>query len=286
MNYLRKICFLVEHEGDSAGKRFREAGAGQPDFEEKPHWKKPVLEKPHWKKSVSGEGVLCVCDDGERARALAAEGIPVLAYLHEENRQQDFSGIKYAAEHLEELDETYFERIYRRLKGIPWEILTTDRCVLRETVEEDADAFFEMYANPQLTRYTDRLSVDKEQEKQHIREYIEKIYGFYEFGVWTVLEKTTGRVIGRAGFSFREGYEEPEIGYVIGVPWQRKGIGEEICRAILDYGREELGLEKVSALVDAENQASLRLCEKLGFQAKEHICLEGRNCLRLLYSCL
>lgn len=156
MKYLRKICFLAEHEKrNNIGKSPREAAAGQLGS-----LTESAPEKTDWEKTLSGEGVLCVCDDGERAKKLSEAGIPVMAYLHEGSREQDFSGIKYAAEHPEELDESYFEKIYRRIKGIPWEILTTERCVIRETVVEDADAFFEIYANPQITKYTAFMSLE------------------------------------------------------------------------------------------------------------------------------
>ena len=87
-------------------------------------------EKTDWEKLLSGEGVLCVCDDGERAKKLSEAGISVMAYLHEGSREQDFSksNIQERKNIQEELDESYFERIYRRIKGIPWEILTTERC--------------------------------------------------------------------------------------------------------------------------------------------------------------
>ncbi len=39
---------------------------------------------------------------------------------------------------------------------------------------------------------------------------IGNMYYFYNYGVWTICDKTTGQVIGRAGFSNREGYEEYE----------------------------------------------------------------------------
>lgn len=55
---------------------------------------------------------------------------------------------------------------------------------------------------------------------------------------------------------------------------------------MLAYGREELGLERVNAFVDRENQASLRLCEKLGFREEERVITDGRECVRLLYSFL
>ena len=44
---------------------------------------------------------------GQRARELLRQGCPVLAWLHEHNRDQNFSGVRYACENLEELDWDY-----------------------------------------------------------------------------------------------------------------------------------------------------------------------------------
>lgn len=209
---------------------------------------------------------LWLTDGALRAAALRREGEAVLALLHEDNRGQDFSGILYACEHPKELDADFMERVYRRCAGLPWDVAETYRCLIRETTEADVEAFFQIYANPAVTRYTESLYPTLEEEKRYVREYIEKIYGFYGFGVWTVLKKETGEVIGRAGFSLREGYGEPEFGFVIGVPWQRQGYAEEVCRALLEYAREELCFPCVQTLVMPENTPSAQLCEKLGFR--------------------
>lgn len=121
----------------------------------------------------------------------------------------------------------------------------------------------------------ENLFEDRDEEKRYIRDYIEKVYGFYGFGMWTVCLKETGEVIGRAGLSMREEFEEPELGYVIGEKWQGRGIAEEVCREILAYGRDELGFEQVRALMHPENKASKRLCGKLGFCYKAEITLDG-----------
>ena len=171
------------------------------------------------------------------------------------------------------------EKVYRRYVNLPWDITETQRCMIRETTEADVDAFWEIYRQPEITRYTEGLYPTVELEKQYIREYIEKVYGFYGFGVWTIALKNTGEVIGRAGFSYREGYEEPEIGFVIGIPWQKQGYAYEVCSALLEYGKEELGFEVVQAFAMPENQASIQLCRKLGMEvmgtvfvgAKEHL---------------
>ena len=89
--------------------------------------------------------------------------------------------------------------------------------------------------------------------------------------MWTVLEKSSGRVIGRAGITWQEGFDLPELGFVFGVPWQRQGYAYEVCSAVLDYAREELMMSQVQALVMEGNRKSVALCEKLGFVERSGI---------------
>lgn len=223
------------------------------------------------------KGVLYVTDDPSEAERLRDSGEAVLVYFHDGNRDRDFSGFTFGVEDPEQLEDEYVERVYRRLKGLPWNILETERCLIRETTPEDVEDFFRIYSDPAVTKFMEGLYPDKEQEKEYIREYIKQVYTFYEFGVWTVVEKCSGSVIGRAGFSYREGYDDPEIGFIIGVPWQRRGYGEEVCRGILEYGRTVLGFDKVQALVETENAASLNLCDKLGFRAVQELGMRERD---------
>lgn len=217
------------------------------------------IQDPLW------ERPLYVTDQTETYMALREQGCYVVPCLHENSRGETFPGALYAVENWEEIDFTSLDRIYRRLAGLPWEILETDRLLVRETTVEDVDCFYEIYAEPSITAYMEALCEDKDEEIAYIETYIEKIYAFYGFGMWTVIEKQSEKVIGRAGVSWREGYDLPEIGFVIGVPWQGKGYAYEVCKAILDYTREELEMTKVLALIRPGNERSVRLCEKLGF---------------------
>lgn len=242
-------------------------------------------------------GALYVTDKSDVATYLLTKGGAVLGYLHE-GGDSSFTGIRYVVEEaFSELDKeindgsgdsrgedgdgmpvSYLDRVYRRYKNIPWDILETERCLIRETMEDDVEAFFDIYSDPEITKYTEALYPAIEEEKAYVREYIEKIYHYFEFGVWTVILKETNEIIGRAGFSVREGYDLPELGFVIGTKWQHKQIAYEICKAILKYGEEELGFVNVQALVRPENEPSVALCKRLGFvkvksvmeQEKEH----------------
>lgn len=225
-------------------------------------------------------GILYMTDDARRAGELRAAGEAVLVYLHPGNREQDFSPFLFAVEDPEDLEPEYTERVYRRLKGLPWNILGTARCLIRETVPGDVDAFYQIYSHPAITEYMEGLYPDVEEERQYVRDYIEKVYTFFGFGVWTVVERESGAVIGRAGFSYREGFEEPELGFIIGVPWQRRGYAEEVCRAILAYGWSALEFGQVQALVEPGNVPSIRLCEKLGFRKAADVNVEKKEYCR------
>ncbi len=228
------------------------------------------------------KGTLYITDESHVAKMLQNQGEAVLVYLHSGNMAQDFSQFLFAVEDPEELEPEYIERVYRRLKGLPWYIVDTERCRIRETSPEDVEAFYEIYEEPSITRYMEGLYPEKEEEKQYIKEYIDKIYTFYGYGVWTVVERSGGKVIGRAGFSNREGFEDPELGFIIGVPWQRKGYAMEVCQGILQYGWTALAFEQVQVLVEPENLSSLRLCEKLGFQYGKDVILKEKRYHQLI----
>ena len=229
-------------------------------------------------------GVLYLTDDAGTARGLREAGEAVLIYLHPGNRDQDFSGFLFAVEDPEDLEPEYIERAYRRLKGLPWNILRTARCLIRETIPEDVESFYQIYSHPAITEYMEGLYPEVEEERQYVRDYIEKVYTFFGFGVWTVIERESGAVIGRAGFSYREGFDEPELGFTIGVPWQRRGYAEEVCRAVLAYGWSALEFRQVQALVEPENIPSVRLCEKLGFRKDENVNVGEKEYYRFIVS--
>ena len=226
---------------------------------------------------VASGGIVHVTDSSVIARQWKEQGEAVLVFLHAGNREEDFSFCRYACEHAGEVDEAYLDYVYRREKGLPLTVLETERCMIRETTVEDVDAFFEIYKAPGITRYMEPLYEDIEEERAYARDYIEKVYAFYDFGIWTVLEKAGGEVIGRAGVCYREGYEEPEMGFMIAEPWQGKGLATEVCRAVLQYARTELGFPRILAFVQPDNAASRRVCDKIGMHEERQICAQGKQ---------
>ncbi len=241
------------------------------------------LAEPFVKEHLQDCGqTLFVTDYGEVARWLLEEGVAVLGYQHEENRDTSFTGVRYILESPEGTPVEYFERVFRRYTRLPWSILETERCYVRESCEEDVEDFYDIYKETSVTRYTEGLFEHAVSERAYIREYIEKVYAYFEFGFWTVVLKESGEVIGRAGISVREGYDIPELGYVFGVPWQGKGLAKEVCEGILKYAKEELEITQLQVLIQEGNEASVRLAERLGFKKEECLDIEGKPHIRML----
>ena len=146
---------------------------------------------------------------------------------------------------------------------------------------DDVEALYQIYQEPSITAYTEGLFEDICEERAYVENYIDKVYKLYEFGVWIIEDKLrAGQIIGRAGFSMREEFKDPELGYIIAVPYQRQGYGREVCEAILKYGYKQLAFTKVRVLMDEENIASRCLCEKLGFSFDGKITLNQKELLQ------
>ena len=209
-------------------------------------------------------GTLYLTDDLAFLRMLRANGEKAAAVLTEENRDADFSGIPYAVERPEEMEPDDLERLYRRLAGLPWNILETERCRLREMTVADVDRLYEIYADDSITRFMENLFESREEERRYAADYRRCVYEFYGYGIWIVEEKATGTVIGRAGLE--PGERGVELGYVIARPWQGQGIASEVCRAVLAFAEREIDCRRVISRVQSQNDASVALLKKLGFR--------------------
>lgn len=92
------------------------------------------------------EEMLVVTDQSQTAQLLLDEGWYVAALYHEKNRQESFPKVKYGLEDLFELEYRAYDAAYRRLAGLPLDILETSRLKVREGTVEDVEAYYEIYS--------------------------------------------------------------------------------------------------------------------------------------------
>lgn len=225
-----------------------------------------------------GSGTIIISDNSDVCNKCKERSIPVILFLHDEIRNHFFQ-IPYAIENMNVLNMEYLERVYRRYQGIPWDILETKRCILREITVKDVEAVARIYESPAVGRFMEPLYSPIEKEKEYTRNYIKHVYEFYEYGTWIIIEKKQGNIIGRAGL---ESYDENEngaleLGYLIAEEYQRQGYGYEVCSAVLKFAEETLGITLIDANIEKENIASLCLCKKLGFHFLKKIKKNGKE---------
>lgn len=181
---------------------------------------------------------------------------------------------------VESLGDIDAEMLYRQMKreaGMPWTIMETERCVVREFQMSDLDALFRLYEGEGMTDYLEPL-YPYEEEKKYQQAYITCMYRYFGYGMWLVFEKESGQLIGRAGIEQREEVDgELELGYAIGVPYQRKGYATEVCLAIMNYCRDYLDAEQLFCMVEPANKASIALAEKIGFTFEKECINEGKR---------
>ena len=145
--------------------------------------------------------------------------------------------------------------------------LETERLLFRDHELGDLDAYCELESDP-IYRAPQRVQPRAELE----RGFSNGLLRPKDLGLFATVFKEDGRYIGRCGlYHFRNPQgetrtDEALIGFYIGRPYWGRGLATEAGRAWIRYAFEVLGLRRIEAGIAADNVASLRVVEKLGFR--------------------
>ena len=155
------------------------------------------------------------------------------------------------------------EAIRRIFANIP--TLETERFFLRKLSIDDTDDMYEYSKNPEVSKF---LTWSPHVNKQYTYEYLQYLQNRYrcgDFYDWAVICKDSGKMIGTCGFTrFDLPNDSGEIGYVINPDFRGKGIATEVCGRVIEFGFENLALNRLECKFMAENTASRRVMEKNG----------------------
>ena len=157
-------------------------------------------------------------------------------------------------------------------------ILETNRLILRTTSLNDIDDLYtQVFSNDEVVRYTfgsDGLNLED------TKEFIKANCNFdKEFGLSTLIEKKSNKIIGLAG-NIQCSYLETldyEFGFILGREFWGKGYATEIGQAQIDYIKNKIKAKRVLALVHKNNLASIKTIEKLGLSHFISIQTDGRG---------
>ena len=165
-------------------------------------------------------------------------------------------------------------------------ILETERLLMRRLVASDLDDLYALYRDSEIRRYFPEGTLTLEETREELAWFRNGHPDDPELGLWATVHKPTGQFIGRCGLLpwTIDGVDEVEIAYLIAKPWQRQGLGAEAARALVRYGFEALGFERLIALVYPAHEASIRTAMKAGLRLEKEVTLDQMGSLMLAIS--
>ncbi len=165
------------------------------------------------------------------------------------------------------------------------DIITTERLSLRKLSTDDAEFILELVCDSSFIRYIGDKGVKNiEDARQYILGGPVKSYVENGFGLMAVRELETQTPVGICGLLRRPGLCDADIGFAFLPRYHRMGYATESAMAVLSYGRADLGLQRIVAITAEENEASIKLLEKIGMKFEKTMTLPGEQTPVCLYA--
>jgi RimJ/RimL family protein N-acetyltransferase len=149
------------------------------------------------------------------------------------------------------------------------ELLVTDRLLLRRWRLADLDALAELFALPEVWEFPFGRGLTRSESEKWLGRVLE---GWEDNGydMYALELAGTDRLIGFTGLRLAKWFSEidgeVEIGWRLHPDSWGNGYATEAALASLRVGFDELGAERIVAVVEPANAASLRLAERLGMR--------------------
>ena len=143
--------------------------------------------------------------------------------------------------------------------------LKTDRLMLRPFTATDAKDIQRLAGDEAIADTT--LNIPHPYDIERAKEWIDSLHPQFEKGkrtVFAMIDCETDNFLGAIELRIDQRYQRGELGYWIGKPYWNQGFCTEAGEALLKYGVEVLGLNRIYASHLARNPASGRVMLKLG----------------------
>jgi RimJ/RimL family protein N-acetyltransferase len=145
-------------------------------------------------------------------------------------------------------------------------VLDTERLSIRKFSLEDAGFMLRLLNEPSfLQNIGDKGVRTLENARSYILDGPIASYTKFGFGTWVVENAESGAPMGLCGLLKRDVLEDFDLGYAFLPEFWAQGYAHEAASAVLSYARDTLGLERVAAITQVDNESSIRLLKKMGF---------------------
>ena len=141
-------------------------------------------------------------------------------------------------------------------------VLETERLILRPPAEEDMEAFAAFHADAETMKHLGGV-VAREVSWRIVAVHA-GAWALHGFGMFSILEKASGRWIGRLGPWSPEGWPGTEVGWGVARDCWGKGYATEGATAAIDWAFDRLGWSDVIHCIAPENLGSAAVARRLG----------------------
>lgn len=143
-------------------------------------------------------------------------------------------------------------------------ILETKRLILREMTMEDITEISAILKD-EKTMYAYEHGFSDQEVSDWIKRQLDR-YEKYGFGLWAVILKANGRLIGQCGITMQDAgdREVMEVGYLFNRSFWHNGYACEAARACRNYAFERLGAEEICSIIRTNNLPSQRVAIRNG----------------------
>ena len=146
-------------------------------------------------------------------------------------------------------------------------VLDTERLLLRPITVDDAEFILALLNEPSFLRYIgDKQVRNVEDARQYILNGPIASYERHGLGLLLVELRDSHTRIGMCGLLKRDELPEPDIGFALIPDFWNKGFAFEAAAAVLQDARDRLKLQRILAITSLDNDASIKLLERLGFK--------------------
>lgn len=193
---------------------------------------------------------------------LHSNNVPVCIELKDENDISLFDGYKYFTLG-KEMDLEHLKKVYCHQKNIPYIIGESDDLIIREEKEDDLEYIYDMYKDEDCIKYLEPLPKQSSINPHERYVSVKESYMLFGYGMWIIEEKSTGEIIGRAGFEYHDD-NTVSLGFMIKKEKRGRGYAYVASRICIQYLYRTLTGMKIIAKCHPENTASIHILESLG----------------------
>ncbi len=151
-------------------------------------------------------------------------------------------------------------------------VIETERLILREVALGDAEFILGLLNQSSFLRHIGDKGVRTlDDARGYILNGPVDSYRRLGFGLYLVESKGSGAPMGICGLVKRDTLQDVDVGFAFVPEFWSQGYAFESTSAVLAHAKDTLGLERVVAVVSPDNQASIKLLEKLGLKLERMI---------------